>query len=239
MATLRKRGKNWYFRFVDRDGVKRERKGCTDRRVTEELARAAESKAAKIRAGESDPKADRMIHEGPGPSPIMFPSLSPACDRREMTRSIVNRPQRAYIDRDVTLAKVKRIADLTPSGIAEALTVLKADGLSHRAVNAHATAIKSLSRWLQKDGRTADYALAIVAKLDEKADRRYVRRPLNDKELRKLIETARTAPDWRGMSGVERSWFYTLGAMTGLRRSELGTSARGLRPGRFDAGCPP
>ena len=51
MASYRKRGKVWYFRFVDADGVKREEKGCTDKRATEELARDAESQAAKIKAG--------------------------------------------------------------------------------------------------------------------------------------------------------------------------------------------
>jgi hypothetical protein len=55
MASLRKHGKVWYYRFTDANGVKREVKGCTDKRVTEELARAAESEAAKIRAGICDP----------------------------------------------------------------------------------------------------------------------------------------------------------------------------------------
>src|SRR5262249_7847072 len=56
MASLRKHGSVWYYRFTDADGIKRERKGCTDRRVTEELARAAESEAAKIRSGLVNPK---------------------------------------------------------------------------------------------------------------------------------------------------------------------------------------
>jgi hypothetical protein len=56
MASYRKRGKVWYYRYVDADGVKREEKGCPDRRVTEELARHRESEAAKIRAGVLDPK---------------------------------------------------------------------------------------------------------------------------------------------------------------------------------------
>ena len=55
MASFRKHGKNWYYRFTDADGIKRETEGCTDRRATEELARAAETEAAKIKAGE-DPK---------------------------------------------------------------------------------------------------------------------------------------------------------------------------------------
>ena len=51
MASLRKRGRVWYFRYSDADGVKHEEKGCTDKRATEELARQKESDAAKIKAG--------------------------------------------------------------------------------------------------------------------------------------------------------------------------------------------
>src|SRR5512135_3555183 len=43
MASFRKVGRNWFFRFIDADGVQRERRGCPDRRATEEMARAAES----------------------------------------------------------------------------------------------------------------------------------------------------------------------------------------------------
>ncbi len=56
MASLRKRGKLRYYRFVDADGVKRSVKGCSDKRATEDLARDAEAKAAKIRAGLIDPR---------------------------------------------------------------------------------------------------------------------------------------------------------------------------------------
>jgi hypothetical protein len=64
MASYRKRGNVWYYRFVDADGVKRERKGCSDKRVTEDLARNAESEAARIRAGELDPREiARRDHE--------------------------------------------------------------------------------------------------------------------------------------------------------------------------------
>ena len=61
MASFRKHGKVWYYRFVDGDGFKRERKGCTDRRATEDMARAAESKAAKIRDGTADPKDAKAV----------------------------------------------------------------------------------------------------------------------------------------------------------------------------------
>ena len=34
MASLRKRGRVWYYRYTDADGIRRERKGFTDRRET-------------------------------------------------------------------------------------------------------------------------------------------------------------------------------------------------------------
>jgi hypothetical protein len=62
MASFRQRGKVWYYRYVDAEGEKREEKGCSDRRVTEEIARAAESEAAKLRAGLVEPKAIALRH---------------------------------------------------------------------------------------------------------------------------------------------------------------------------------
>jgi hypothetical protein len=56
MASYRKRGRIWYFRFTDADGVKRERPGCPDRRETEALSAHAEAEAARIRAGLSSPQ---------------------------------------------------------------------------------------------------------------------------------------------------------------------------------------
>ena len=64
MASVRKKGKIWYFRFTDSEGAKRERKGCPDRRVTEEMAREAETEAAKIKAGLIDPAIIRRQSEG-------------------------------------------------------------------------------------------------------------------------------------------------------------------------------
>jgi hypothetical protein len=57
MASLRKRGRVWYYRVIDGNGVRRERKGCPDKRATEALAAAAEAEAARVRAGMIDPKA--------------------------------------------------------------------------------------------------------------------------------------------------------------------------------------
>ncbi len=67
MASLRKRGRVWYYRYSNADGVKHEVKGCSDRRVTEELARSAESEAAKIKAGVIDLKELAYLAQGARP----------------------------------------------------------------------------------------------------------------------------------------------------------------------------
>jgi hypothetical protein len=77
VASYRKRGKVWYYRYTDADGVKREEKGCTDRRATEDLARDAETQAARIRAGLSDPKAERMTREARRPIGEHIDDFSP------------------------------------------------------------------------------------------------------------------------------------------------------------------
>jgi hypothetical protein len=48
---LIQRGKDWYYRYTDAGGVRRMRKGCTDKRATEEMLRAAETEAARLRSG--------------------------------------------------------------------------------------------------------------------------------------------------------------------------------------------
>src|SRR4051812_11815631 len=56
MASIRKIGRNWFYRYVDADGIQRERKGCPDRRETEAMAAHAETEASKIRSGMIDPR---------------------------------------------------------------------------------------------------------------------------------------------------------------------------------------
>jgi integrase len=56
MASVRKKGKVWYFRYTDADGVQRERPGCRDKRQTEAMLADALAETAKIRSGYIDTK---------------------------------------------------------------------------------------------------------------------------------------------------------------------------------------
>jgi integrase len=195
-------------------------KGCPDKRVTEEMARAAESEAAKVRAGLVDPKARRVAEAARRPvTEHVEDFISSMTNANRNPQHVAQ--TRTYITRILTLSGVDSLSDLTPSAVMDALGRLKGDGLSARSLEAHAVAVKSFSRWAWRDGRTADYALVGLPRLGDKADRRRVRRPLSEAELRVLIETTRTAPDWRGVSGADRVILYAVAATTGLRRREL------------------
>jgi integrase len=235
MPSFRKRGSNWYYRIVDEDGAKVERKGCADRRVTGEMARAAESEVARIKAGLSDPKAERIVREARRPIREHVAEFIAGLDAKgDDPRHI--RDTRRRVTRLLTLARIDRVAELTPSAVMQAVATLKGEGLSAQCLNHHVTAIKSFSRWLRRDGRAADYALETLTKFNVQADRRRVRRALTPEEAARVIRAAESGPPFRKMAGPDRAILYIVAAGTGFRANELRT----LTPESFDLdGDPP
>jgi integrase len=213
---------------VDEHGVKVERKGCADKRVTEEMARAAESATARTKAGLSDPKAERMARE------IRRPIEEHVNEFIAFLQAQGDSPghvagTRSLIDLTLTLAGIERIAELTPSAVSRAMAVLKRDNLSARTINGYLVAVKSFSRWLKRDGRIPDYELEPMKKLNEKVDRRRVRRVLTPEEATRVIQAALDGPRFRKLTGEDRAVLYLVAAGTGFRRKEL----RSLTPESF------
>ena len=153
MASFRKHGKVWYYRFTDADGIKRERKGCSDRERPRNWPALPSRSCAGTRPDCPTPRPNGSHGKAAARSPSMSPSSSPAWNRRGTIRSTSDRPGPTS-SASSTLAGIERIGDLTPSAVMQAVAALKADGLSARAVNAYLTAVKSFSRWLKRDGRT-------------------------------------------------------------------------------------
>jgi integrase len=228
MASLRKRGRLWYFRFVDADGVKRERKGCTDKRATEELARAAESEAAKVRAGVIDPKA---IAYGVQESRPLSDHLA---DFRKALEDKGGTPKHAMVtshraERILTLAKARRISDLSLSKALDALATLREEGLGAETINHHVRAVKAFARWLWRDGRAREHALAHLSTSNPEADRRRRRRALTPEEATRLILAAESGLVVKGMTGPDRAMLYRVALGTGFRAAELAS----LTPASF------
>jgi hypothetical protein len=263
MASFRKRGAVWYFRFVDADGVKRTRKGCSDRRATEELARDAEAQAARIRAGLVDARdLARRDHQARPLSEhltVWGESLAAKGGTTEHVALSMSRARRIAalvmgakltdIDPpsdakrselaryEAALAKrveSARLSDLAADPVQKALATLRAEGRSLATCNHHRTAIRSFAKWCHDTHRTRDNALRAVKGFNVKEDRRHDRRTISLDELTRLIAVAQRGPAFRAMTGPARALCYRLAASTGLRYSEIAT----IRPTSFDWKAP-
>ena len=194
MASFRKIGKNWFFRYIDADGVQRERKGCPDRRVTEELARSAESESAKIRSGVIDPKAlGYGVHEA-RPLSEHLADWHAFLIGKGSTEPYANL-SRNRVARLIELAHAGRISELAPSRVQAALKAIRDGdkdraGVSLRSLHHYTRVAKGFSRWLWRDGRAREDTLAHLTSPNPDADRRHERRALTPGEMVRLILAA-------------------------------------------------
>jgi integrase len=262
MASFRKHGKVWYYRFVDADGEKVERKGCSDRRVTEDIARDKESEAARIRGG-LDPKELGYRSHAAIPLSDHITAWAQSLEAKSATSKHVDlftrrarrvvalikgaklaeiepakNANRAAIKKaDVNLATwvgTARLADLTDERVQKALANLKAEGRSHQTCNHHRAAARAFARWCYDTHRAKANPLRTVKAYNVKEDRRHDRRTVSLDELHTLIQAADRGPRVFGISGPVRALCYRLAVATGLRYSEIGT----IKPESFDWKAP-
>ena len=250
MASFRKHGKSWYYRYTDADGVKRERKGCPDRRETERMAVEAEAEAARIKSGLADPRdVGYKRHEA-------RPLAEHLADwRRDMlARGKTAKHAEQYHERAgklAALARGARLADLEPGRSREArekaartladamrsarlsdlasdriqvgLARLREAGKANQTANHYRAALRAFSRWAWDNGRLRESPMRGVKGFNVEEDRRHERRSLSDDELARLIRAAGSGPDLFGMTGPLRAMTYRLASATGFRAEELRT----------------
>ncbi len=258
MAEIRKRGKNWYYRYIDAEGKRVERKGCPDRRETLAMAAAAEAEAGRIRSGLSDSRAEARRRHTARPladhladwhaylidkgatakhaassleSARRVVALSDGASLAEIdTPRTAKATERAeYASRLADRVQSARLVDLTRDRVQAALAALRAAGRSLATCNAHRTAIRGFSRWAWKDGRFSEDVLAGVQGFNAAEDRRHDRRTLGLDELRNLVAAAQGGPPHQEMTGEARALCYRLAVATGLRFSEI----KSVMPGSF------
>ena len=151
---------------------------------------------------------------------------------------------RCHLNRVVESCKWNRLQDANRRKLEAFLADTVKDGLSFRTRNAILTACVSFGNWLVRDGRMMDNPFKGIAKLNERTDRRHVRRVLTDKEIAALLDAAEARPlhaalhGNRGdkpanltdgtlealrLLGRERRLFYAVLLETGLRLNEART----------------
>jgi integrase len=229
MASYRKRGRVWYYRFADSDGIRREAKGCTDRRETEAMAAAREAEASKVRSGYIDPREPGYALQERRPLADHLKDFVAALAAKGGSPNHC-KVSATRIGRIIAIAGFRRISDLSLSRSLDALATLRADGFSQETINHHIRAVKAFSRWLWRDKRDRDHALAHLATKTTDADRRRTRRALTPEEAIRLVSVTEPRPLDGGLSGPDRAMLYSIALATGLRRDEL----KSITPESFD-----
>jgi integrase len=220
-----RKGSSWYIAYADENGVRRTIKGCPDKAASEGMARKLESEAELRRRGVIDPRSDAYsTHEA---KPLVdhladFRTALVAAGRTSRhTQMTFSRAAKM-----VELAGVKRISHLSLSKALNALASLRAEGLGMETCNHYVRAVKAFSRWLWKDGRAREHALAHLSTSNPEADLRRRRRALTPEEATRLVQAAESGPTVMGMTGPDRGMVYRLAMGTGFRASELGSLTR-------------
>jgi len=222
MASLRKRGHVWYYTYVDHNGHPTERKGCTDKRETDNMAKVAEVRARRIRNGEINIREADLPKQERRPLEDHIQAFEAMLKAKRSTAKHIHMTTR-FIREIARLAGVETAAGLTAECVTTALLSLQADDLSARTVNSYLRGVKSFTRWMHREKRVRDDALAGMSMLNEEVDRRRIRRPLAPEEAARLIQTAEAGPVIMGMNGPDRATLYALMLVTGLRKREAGS----------------
>jgi hypothetical protein len=250
MASLRKRGRVWYYRFTDADGVKIERKGCPDKRATEAMAAHAEAEAARVRSGLADRKAETLRSHEAKPLAAHLADWRQDMEDRgttakhaelsfERAGKLIALANGARLDElepgrkpealERAASKLAdalssaRLSDLTPEKIQSALALLRSVGKSNQTANHYRAAIRAFVRWAGDKGRLRDDPMRGVRGFNAEEDVRHERRTLTDDELARLIRAAESGPELFDMPGPLRAMAYRVAAATGFRAEELRT----------------
>ncbi|WP_422931761.1 tyrosine-type recombinase/integrase [Singulisphaera sp. PoT] len=223
MASIRRRGRIYYYRYVDASGVRVERKGCSDKKATQEMARAAESEAAQVRSGTLDPKAAKYREHEARPLVDHLADFERSLLAKGDTAEYVA-TTRTRVAKTFERAGTRRISAISLSKTIEALAGLrKENDWTPETQNHHVRAVKGFSRWLWRDGRTREHALAHLATVNSAAGSRRRRRALTVDECRRLLVAAHNGPVAKKMTGPVRSMMYDVAMNTGFRAAELGS----------------
>jgi integrase len=209
----------WIAQWYGHDGKRIERSTrTTDKRAAERILARRVSDAALRRDGVIDPRDDRFAAEARRPLADHVRDYLASCQRAGLAEKHLAEKRR-HLDRLLATMPGAPFSALTADALERHLGALAAEPMagskrkpSARTVNFARQAAVAFMSWAVKTGRTPSNPLRVVPKLDERKDRRRVRRPLTDGELTRLLAAAEA----RG----RRAW-YLAAALAGLRKGDL------------------
>jgi len=229
MASIyrRKKGGCFYITYQVRPGQRRTVKGCKDRAATDALARKLEADAMLRARGVIDTAVEKLSQWEAMPLEDHLKAFEVRMRGKGSTEGHVKRTL-SFIHDFMETCGFTTPSNLDATKVADYILDLRRGNekenrkpLSARTINARLTALKSLTRWLFREGRMRTDPMMQVGKLNVRTDRRHERRTLDDEEIARLIQAAQRGPDVLGISGPDRAMLYRLAVETGLRAAEL------------------
>jgi integrase len=217
--------------YFDHTGKRRRvGSGTPDKDAAQRLANQLETGAMERRRGLVDVAQERFAAEARRPildhlNAFRESLLAKGNTGRHCSESC------ALVVRTIEMCGAQQVGDLTPEAVEKVITSIRQSGRSLATCNRTITAVKSFSRWLRRDKRTHDNALADLARFNEATDPRHVRRELVPEEIAWLLRVTerRTLPEHE-ITGPDRAMVYRVALGTGFRAKEL----RSLTPRSFD-----
>ena len=229
----RERSRDWYCRFSDQDGIRREKRLCGNKTAAQQMLNELVRQSEFGKAGLIDPFTEH----------VKRPLSEHVADFRRHLESKGNGATHvettvARVEAIIAGCNFKFIADISASSVAGWLADRRAaDGTTDAngrvarfgiaSSNHYLTAMKAFSRWLVTDRRTADNRLAHLSRINADTDVRRERRHLSQEEFGKLLSTTETNGERCGLSAKSRAMLYLTAAYTGLRASELASLTQG------------
>ena len=205
-------GGPWMAAWYDYAGKRRERSTrTTDRRAAERILTKHVADSALRREGVIDVRQDRFATENRTPLAKHVADYIAHCRRAEQADKHVLEKVR-HLDRMLAGTGATRISELTADALERHLHGMAEAHLSARTVNFARQIAVAFMAWAKRTGRMAANPLVVVPKLDERKDRRLIRRPLTDEEIANLMAVADDAG--------RKAW-YMAAAMAGLRKGDL------------------
>ncbi len=212
-SLFKRNGKKiWMMSWYDHDGRRQEKSTrTTDKAAAQRILNKHVADAALRREGVIDAGLDRLAREARRPFQDHVDDYIRHCHDIGLDARHIHE-KRDHLRRFIAASGVHRLSDMAAGHIERHMRRLIEQGLSARTANFARQQINTFANWCVAEGRLGVNPGTRVAKLDERHDRRRVRRPLTDDELDRLIMIARA----RG----REAWYLTA-ALTGLRKGEM------------------
>ncbi len=129
----------------------------------------------------------------------------------------------SHCARIISETKMTYITDITASKIENYIATIRERGIAASTTNCAVAKFKAFCNWMYKQNLIRDNPISKISKLNEKADKRIIRRALTINEIDRLLQATANSEIRYKMSGYERSLVYRLALSTGLRFNEIRT----------------